>query len=143
MRPFRKERVASVVREIITDALARRLSDPRVSPLTTVTRVSLSPDLAVATIYLAFSGDPASETRTLAALRHAAGFMRRMVAEELTVRECPELRFEVDEAWKRGNDTMKLINANREVHPEWAEPAPDGETLDSDDADPMDVEDQK
>ena len=34
MRAFRKEKVASAVRQIVAEAIACRLSDPRVAPLT-------------------------------------------------------------------------------------------------------------
>lgn len=120
MRGYRKERVASLVHEIVSEAILRRINDPRVSPLTTVTRVQISGDLMIATVYLAVCDDPAVERRTITALRHAGGFIQRMVAKGLDMRQCPELRFEVDEQLKKVKHTLKLLDENRRNLPDLA-----------------------
>jgi len=120
MRGYRKERVASLVHEIVSEAILRRINDPRVSPLTTVTRVQISGDLTIATVYLSILDDPAVERRTITALRHAGGFIQRMIAKGLDMRQCPELRFEVDEHLKRVKHTLQLLNENRRNLPDLA-----------------------
>ena len=120
MRGYRKERVASLVHEIVSEAILRRINDPRVSPLTTVTRVQISGDLTIATVYLSILDDPAVERRTITALRHAGGFIQRMVAKGLDMRQCPELRFEVDEHLKKVKHTLQLLNENRRNLPDLA-----------------------
>ncbi|MBI4718885.1 MAG: 30S ribosome-binding factor RbfA [Planctomycetes bacterium] len=117
-RPFRRERVASVVQEIVSEAIARRLSDPRIAPLTTVTRVEVTADLLVAKVYFSVVGDDADERRTLAAIRHARGFIQRIVARELTLRQCPELRFDIDQGAKRARETLQLLEENRRRSPD-------------------------
>lgn len=121
MRPFRRERMASIVREIVSETIARRISDPRLEPLTTITRVDVSPDMLNAKILVTIPGDEAAERRTMLALQNATGFVQRQVAAELTVRQCPVLRFEVDRAMKIARRTMELIRENRAAHPEWSE----------------------
>lgn len=118
MRPFRKEKVESVIREIVSDAIVRKLNDPRVSTLTTVTRVKVSGDLLMATIYLTVPGDEAAERKTMRAMQHATAFLQRMVAHELSIRLCPELHFELDEGLKKVQHTLDLINQNRRNRPE-------------------------
>ena len=120
MRGYRKERVASLVHEIVSEAILRRINDPRVSPLTTVTRVQISGDLTIATVYLSILEDPAVERRTITALRHAGGFIQRMVAKGLDMRQCPELRFEVDEHLKKVKHTLQLLSENRRNLPDLA-----------------------
>lgn len=120
MRGYRKERVASLVHEIVSEAILRRINDPRVSPLTTVTRVQISGDLTIATVYLAVCDDSAVERRTITALRHAGGFIQRMVAKGLDMRQCPELRFEVDEQLKKVKHTLQLLDENRRNLPDLA-----------------------
>jgi len=115
--PYRKERVASAIRDIVSTALARRLNDPRVAPLTTVTRVVVTGDLLVARVYLSVPGNESDETRTLAAIRHAGGYIQRMVAHELKLRQCPELRFQADEVIKGVRRTMALLDENRRKNP--------------------------
>jgi len=55
---------------------------------------------------------------TLTALRHAAGFLQRIVGQELALRQCPEIRFELDVAAKLAKETMDLLAENRRLHPE-------------------------
>ncbi len=122
MRPYRKEKVASVVQHVVGEAIAHRLHDPRVAPLTTVTRVEMTGDLLIAKVYLTVQGDEAVERRTLAGIQHAAGYIQRMLASELPLRHCPELRFEVDESIKQVRRTMELLAENRRREPELYEP---------------------
>ena len=118
MRPYRREKLASLVRHIVGEAIVHRLHDPRVAPLTTVTRVEMTGDLLLARVYLSVPGDDAAESRTIAAMRHAAGYIQRMVARELSIRQCPELRFEVDKAVKGVRRTMELLDDIRRREPE-------------------------
>ncbi|MBI1825918.1 MAG: 30S ribosome-binding factor RbfA [Planctomycetes bacterium] len=115
MRPYRKERVASLIQEIVSEAITRKLSDPRIAPLTTVSRVEMSPDLTIANVFFTVLGEGTAEAETLSALRHASGFVQRIVARELTMRQCPELRFSVDDVAKKVKATMRLLDENRRL----------------------------
>ena len=97
MKRFRKERIASIVRDVVAQAVQHRLNDPRVSPMTTVTRVEMTGDVQFADVYLSVPGGDIEERKTLAAIKHARGFLQRLVARELSIRQCPELRFDIDE----------------------------------------------
>lgn len=113
MRPFRKERTASVIREIVSETIARKMNDPRMEPLTTITRVEMSHDLLIARIFLSVPGGPAAEKRTIAAVQHASKFVQRQVAREINIRQCPEIRFELDLGIKLAKATLDLIEENR------------------------------
>ncbi len=115
--------MASVIRKIVSDAIARKINDPRLAPLTTISRVEVSGDMSVATIFMTVVGDASVERRSIAALRHATGFVRRLVAEQLEVRQCPEIRFEIDETAKRIRETMQLLDENRRREPHLYEEA--------------------
>lgn len=118
MRPYRKEKIASVIRNIVSEALHHKLNDPRIAPLTTVTRVEMAGDLSIARVYLSVAGAGGAERNTMRAVRHAGGFIQRMVARQLSLRQCPELRFEIDEAAKYLHATMGLLNQNKQERPE-------------------------
>lgn len=122
MRPYRKEKVASVVRNIVSDAIAHRLQDPRLCSSITVTRVEMTGDLQIARVFLSTPGDERQERKTMTAMRHAAGYIQRLVARELSIRHCPELRFAIDEAAKSARKTMELLEENRRKNPELFEP---------------------
>ncbi len=124
MRPYRKENMASVVRTVVGEAIVHRLHDPRIEPLTTVTRVEMTGDLLIAKVFLSVHGDDVVERRTLRALQHASGFVQKMLAGRLSVRHCPELRFEIDAGAKGARRTIELLDENRRREPELYESEP-------------------
>lgn len=127
MKSHRPERVAHVVRQVVSEAIAARLSDPRIAPMTSVTRVDVSADLEHARVYVSVLGSEAAGRRTLAGLKSAVGLVQRMVAGELRIRVCPRLSFHLDESLKRAAETIRLINESlAESRGRIAEAAQDG-----------------
>ena len=106
------------MRDVVAEAVQQRLNDPRVSPLTTVTRVEMTGDLQFANVYLSVPGGDVAERKTMAAIIHAGGFIQRLVARELSIRQCPELRFEIDVRAKKTREMMELLEQNRHERPE-------------------------
>lgn len=107
---FRLERVASVVRFVVSDAISNRLSDPRISPLASVTRVQVTGDLRYATVYVSVVGTEVEERKTLAGLEHARGFIQGRLGKRLNTRHCPTLQFRLDRSIKGGTETNRLID---------------------------------
>ncbi|MCG3138704.1 MAG: Ribosome-binding factor A [Phycisphaerae bacterium] len=110
MKPFRLEKVSSELQQIISTAIRTKLQDPRIAPLTTVTRVELSGDLEQARIYVSVFGSRTEQTRTMAALHHATGFIQSLTARQLTLRQCPHIVFHLDESLKKGQEVLELID---------------------------------
>ncbi|MHC4062874.1 MAG: 30S ribosome-binding factor RbfA [Planctomycetota bacterium] len=110
MRAYRIEKLASTIREIVGHAIATRLKDPRISPLASVTRVEVSGDLMVARVYVSVLGEAGKGRATLGGLNHAVGHVQRLVAKQLPIRRCPEIRFVLDESLKKAAETMRLID---------------------------------
>ena len=73
MRGFRPERVGSLLREVLSETICFRLQDPRIEPLTSITRVEVTNDLSVARIFISVPGGDVAERRTMAAIEHATG----------------------------------------------------------------------
>ena len=88
MKPYRIEKVTSEVRSIVSDAISNRLQDPRIAPLTSVTRVEVSRDLESAKIYVSVFGSRSDETKTIEALQNAAGYIQKLLARSLPIRRC-------------------------------------------------------
>ncbi len=110
MKHFRIEKVASEVRQIVSDAIRDRLQDPRVSSMTSVTRVKVSPDLDWARVHVSILGSAAVQKTTRAALTSAAGYIQGILARSLHTRQCPRLVFLLDDSLKRGNEVMRIID---------------------------------
>ena len=110
MKKFRIEKVASVVRQIVSDTIRDRLQDPRVSSMTSVTRVEVSPDLDWARVHVSILGSAAVQKTTMAALTSAAGYIQGILARSLHTRQCPRLVFLLDDSLKRGTEVMRIID---------------------------------
>jgi ribosome-binding factor A len=105
----RSERVAEEIREEVARLLSREIKDPRIG-FVTVTRVSLTPDLHVAHVYVGVLGDQARRKTTLAGLHHSAGYMRRLVGQRLGLRFTPELHFVYDEGLDATERVAQLLD---------------------------------
>lgn len=136
MKRFRKERLGSVIRDVVAQAVQQKLNDPRVSPMTTVTRVEMSDDVQVAEVYFSVPGGDVEERKTLAAIKHAGGFLQRLVARELSIRQCPEIRFDIDERAKKVREMMDLLEKNRRERPAMFEDTDGMSDLPASDFDP-------
>lgn len=110
MRGHRPERIATIVRAVVSDAIATKLSDPRIAPLASVTRVEVSGDLEYAKVWISVLGEESIQRRTLAGLCSAAGYVQRLVGSELSIRHCPKLSFHLDTSLKKAAETIRLIN---------------------------------
>ncbi len=111
MAGFRIDKMASIIREIVSDAIANKLSDPRISPFASVTRVEMSGDMQIANVFISVLGEAAVGRTTMAGLEKASGRIQRLVARELSVRRCPEVRLLLDESLKKAEQAMRIIDA--------------------------------
>jgi len=93
----RQLRVAEEIRHVLAGVFARgEIRDPALADVTiTVTEVRMSPDLRRATAFVTRLGR-SDIAEKLPALRHAAPFLRRAVAEALRLRHAPEIDFTAD-----------------------------------------------
>ncbi|MDX2198241.1 MAG: 30S ribosome-binding factor RbfA [Phycisphaerae bacterium] len=105
----RQERVASLIRRILAEELQRRIVDPRLERMTSITRVEMSPDLSVAKIFVSVMSTAARQKLSLQALRSAAGRLRHAVGEQFQARVVPELIFKLDDSLQRAAETNALI----------------------------------
>ncbi len=109
----RVERLASEIRQILGEVVARQeIKDPRVSDagLITITFVRLTGDLQQATVlFMVHGADAAALDRTRAGLTSAAGYLRRKLGKELSVRTIPTLSFEVDRVFEQEEKVESLL----------------------------------
>ena len=118
MRSYRADKISSFIRSLVGEVVANKLNDPRISPLTSVTRVEMAGDLQIAKVYVSVMGTPADERRTMAGLGHATGHIQRLVGKELAIRQVPEIRFVLDQSIKVATETVKIIDENMDAQSE-------------------------
>ncbi len=112
----RVERIQEQVREEVSQMLATEVRDPGVG-LVTVTRTKVTGDLSLARIYWTIIGDPNERKKTAKALERAAGFVRHLLAERLSLRRVPEVKFIFDESVGAQDRIEQII---QEIHAEEA-----------------------
>ncbi|HVP13129.1 MAG TPA: 30S ribosome-binding factor RbfA [Phycisphaerae bacterium] len=104
-------RVAHIVRDVVSDAIANRVSDPRVHHFTSVTRVEITADLRYADVHVSVMGTDAESQTTMTGLASARGMIQTRLAKQLDIRQCPILRFHLDRGIKIGIETIRMIDA--------------------------------
>jgi ribosome-binding factor A len=105
----RMRRVNEAIRQVLSDALAGELKDPRVG-FVTVTDVDTSPDLRHARVYVSVLGAPEEREATLDGLRSAHGYLQGRIGGELNLKNTPELRFFYDDTAERAARLEALLH---------------------------------
>ena len=136
MSTGRMRRVDEAIRQVLGDAVAGDLKDPRVG-FVTVTDVRTSPDLRQARVYVSVLGaaggpsQPDERELTLDGLRSAHGFLQARIAGELRLKRTPTLEFVYDDTTDRALRVEELI---AEVVPaESPEPVDDADAGETED----------
>jgi ribosome-binding factor A len=108
----RQLRVAEEIRHVLAGVFARgEVRDPELTGvLITVTEVRASPDLRQATAFVTRLGR-SDIAEKLPALRRAAPFLRRQLAQALRLRLVPELSFEADTSIDYAMHVEDLLHA--------------------------------
>ncbi len=98
-----------VLREL-SNIIRMEVKDPRVSSLTSVTACEVAPDLKTAKVYISVLGDEKEMQDTMAGLKSSAGYIRKLLAKNVNLRNTPELTFILDESIAYGVRMSKLID---------------------------------
>ena len=127
MSTGRMRRVDEAIRQVLGEALAGELKDPRVG-FVTVTDVRTSADLRHARVYVSVLGGPGQSVAapaqpvlseldgegprraSLEGLRSARGFLQARVAAELRLKRTPTLEFYYDDTTDRALRVDALID---------------------------------
>lgn len=129
---YRMRRVNEALKEIIANALAQDIKDPRIG-FVTITGVETAQDLAHAKVFLSVYGKQAEKDATLEGLRAARPHLQRLISGELKLRRTPALEFVYDGTIDQGMRIQALLKSSGadelgpiEPEPEEEEPAVPG-----------------
>lgn len=105
----RSERLNKQISRLLAEILLRETADPRLQ-MVNITRVEITNDLAHAKVYYTVvDNDPSVAT----ALSKAAGFFRSQIAQRLTLRTVPQLKFLYDERLVKARRIEDLIKNDK------------------------------
>ncbi|MFT3930243.1 MAG: 30S ribosome-binding factor RbfA [Spongiibacteraceae bacterium] len=107
----RTSRVGDFLKQELAGLIQLEVRDPRVG-MVSVTGVEVSRDLSHASVFVTVLGKDSAEeaAESIAALNHAAGFLRTQIAKISNARTTPKLRFVFDASIGRGARMSKLID---------------------------------
>ena len=107
-------RVAELIRHCMADLLTRgEITDAVLAKyVVTVPRVSMSPDLKLATIYVMPLGGKDAEL-VIAALENHKNFLRGEVARKINLKFAPEVRFKIDDTFENSARIDALLNSDK------------------------------
>jgi ribosome-binding factor A len=109
MPSHRSLRIAEAIREVVATSILFEVADPRVRSVT-VLRVEVTGDLRFATVFVSIMGSDGERKRSLAGLKHAAGFLQARVAARLQTRSTPVLSFKYDDSVRKSAEIGRMID---------------------------------
>ena len=107
----RQLRVGELIRRALSDILMQgTIHDPDLNRISvTVSEVTTSPDLKIATVYVCPLGGQGGEN-LIALLAKNKSEIRRSISKKLTLKYTPDLRFRIDETFDRMDETRRLFS---------------------------------
>ncbi len=95
----------------IYDILSKKVKDPRLTEMFTVTGVSADKELTVAKVFISiFSKDSVKADETFAAIVNSTNFVRSSLFKMMRIKNVPQITFYKDEVSDYGQHIDKLID---------------------------------
>ncbi len=110
----RIDRISEEVRREVDAIIREQLHDPRIKGTFSVTRADVTRDLRYAKIRVSIL-EEADRAPMMAALKSAAGYIRRELGRRMIIRYAPELLFELDHNIEYG---VHIATVLKQVEPE-------------------------
>ena len=99
----RSEKIGDLFRDEIATIIQKKLRDPRLAKIISVSEVSVAKDLAYADVYVSSFGTRCEDQKQelIISLNGASGFIRTMLSRTHKMRSTPKLRFHYDDTYER------------------------------------------
>ena len=107
---IKNTRINGEVQRVLAEIIRGGIKDPRISPLTSVIAVEVSPDLKTCKAWISVLGEKDAQKSTLDGLRSASGYIRNRLAKEINLRNTPEITFVIDQSIAYGVNMSHLID---------------------------------
>ena len=109
----RTERVNVLLRQQLSEIIARDMNDPRLAHIITIVNVGVSRDLKHAKVFTSVLGKPEERKAAVETLNNASGFMRRELIARLSMKTIPFLSFIQDDSIEQGSHLLNRISEVR------------------------------
>jgi len=110
MKSSRPEKVASEFKKAIYEIITRKLKNPLITEMVSITEVEVSSDMSHADVFVSiYSTDAERKNRTFKEISASAKTIRYELAKSVRLRYIPELHFILDETMSYGDKMDKLF----------------------------------
>ena len=130
----RVKRLQKLALQTASEVVLYELSDPRLS-LVTLTRCSITNDLAYATIRWSVIGTEGDRSKARHALQSATGVVQKAIARAFQARKSPRIRWEFDKSVEGALRVSRLLDDLNEERAEREGPEGDDGAEDASDPD--------
>ena len=110
----RIDRINELLRQEISQLLARQIKDPRLHGVISITEVQTSADLRNARVLLSVMGDEETKRIALDGIQSAATFLRRELRDRISLRYTPFLKFSLDETLAQADHVLQIMDHIRD-----------------------------
>lgn len=104
----KQQRIETIIRKNLAEIIQIDLKNPHLG-FVSIPEVRVSKDFSYATVYVSFIIEKEAE-EGMKALEHSKGYIRSSLASKMSIRRCPELRFVLDEGYKKEARITELLN---------------------------------
>lgn len=118
----RTDRISEEIKRELSDIIRNGIKDPRLPDFVSITSVRVTKDLRYAKVFVSVLGDESKKQDAMAALKHAAGFIRHEIGQRINIRFTPEFTFTLDDSIEKGMYLSKLIDQTVKQSPEENKP---------------------
>lgn len=115
---IKNTRINGEVQRELSTIIRQEIKDPRIHMMTSVTQTEVAPDLKTCKAFISVLGNEEEKKNTIAGLRSAEGYIRRLLAKNLNLRNTPEIHFILDDSIAYGVHMSHLIDEVQKNAPE-------------------------
>ncbi len=107
---IKNTRINAEVQKELSNIIRSELKDPRIHAMTSVVSVEVTPDLKYCKAYISVLGDEDARRQTMEGLKSGEGYIRRLLAKNVNLRNTPEITFIDDQSIAYGIRMSKKID---------------------------------
>lgn len=107
----KNNRVNEEVMRELAEIIRTEIKDPRMATLVSVVSVEVAPDLKTAKAYISAMGGENPQEGTITALNSAKGYIKKLLAKRINLRNTPDITFIMDSSIAYGVDMISKIDS--------------------------------
>lgn len=110
--PYHVERINKIIERELSSILLTEAKHPLLKYVS-VTKVSCTKDLSIATIWFSVIGKDDEVEATGKALEESKGYLRSEIAKRIDLRKAPDLKFKYDSSLEYGRHIEELLKESK------------------------------